>query len=224
MKRWALVTIVLYAAVLVGLIGPVAWAAFGSWVNPLGVFFRFFPLWLGLGLMVLCQAALLALPVRLAQRRPVTRIPVFWSMLAAAVMFAVLAVGMGFAVWEVFLQAWNHESWTNVGQAVTWSVAGCVAAIWFVWAFAFAFYMGRTEPQGMIRRAVHWLIAGSILELLVAIPAHVYARCKDHCCGGVWTVWGLAAGIAVMLFAFGPGVFLLFTRRLRSIRPRNVVD
>jgi hypothetical protein len=65
---------------------------------------------------------------------------------------------------------------------------------------------------------VRLLIAGSILELLVAVPTHVYSRAKDHCCGGYATIWGIGVGISVMLFAFGPGVFFLFVRRWASVR------
>ena len=114
-----------------------------------------------------------------------------------------------------------ESSWTTEGWLAPWSIVAGVAALWFFWTLAFGFYAGRIEPQGLTRRIVHWLLAGSILELLVAIPAHVYARSKDQCCGGLWTVWGLGAGIAVMLFAFGPCVFLLFTRRLRSIQSKT---
>jgi len=226
MKRWAIVTILLYAAILVLLVYPVACLAF--WNTSIGwaVFCEVPPLWAWLGLTVACQIAMLALPVRIGQRRPVTRIWIFWPMLAAGVMFVVLAVGMGFVGWEMVWRLLDDNAWTEQGwpMAWAWSLIALVATFWIVWAIVFGFYSGRTEPAGLVRRIVRWLIAGSIVELLVAIPAHVYARSKDECCGGIGTTWGLAAGIAVMLFAFGPGVFMLFTRRLRSIQPKDKSD
>ena len=220
MKRWALAAIVLYAAVLAGLVFLLWWAAFGERPDVVE-FYRCPVLLIGVGLMVLCQVVMLALPVRLATKRPVTRIWIFWPMLAAGVMFVVLAVGMGFVVWETAVRAWGQEIWGSGYSPPAWALMATVVAFWLAWALVFGFHCGRAEPVGLVRRTVKWLIAGSIVELLVAIPAHVYARSKDQCCGGMWTVWGLAAGIAVMLFAFGPGVFLLFTRRLRSIQQKS---
>jgi hypothetical protein len=68
-------------------------------------------------------------------------------------------------------------------------------------------------------RITRFLIAGSILELLIAVPAHIIARCKDYCCAGFLSFIGLACGTAVMLFAFGPAVFMLLARRVQSLKP-----
>jgi hypothetical protein len=61
----------------------------------------------------------------------------------------------------------------------------------------------------------------SILGLLVAVPAHVVARRRDDCCGGLGTIWGIASGLAVMLFSFGPGVFFLFSERWSRLHPKK---
>jgi len=217
MQRWAVLTVLLYAAVLVVLIAPVTLAAFADWNVVKGVY-GYIPLWVWLELMVVCQYALLALPVRMAQARPVTKIWIFWPIAATIVATCVLAVGMGFVAFEIVWRLVDPHGNGDPPPVVWLGVAG-VAVLWIAWGFVFGFYAGRAPAQGLMRRIVRWLIAGSVLELLVAIPAHVYARSKDSCCGGMFTAWGLAAGIAVMLFAFGPGVFLLFLRRLNTIRP-----
>jgi len=61
--------------------------------------------------------------------------------------------------------------------------------------------------------------AGSILELLIAVPTYVVARYRDYCCGGFITFVGLAMGAAVMLFAYGPAVFYLFAERWKRLHP-----
>ena len=218
MKRWAIMTILLYAAILVALIVPVYCISFWRPSNPKEIL-GFIPLWIWLGLMVLTQVVMLVLPVRVAQQRPVTKIWIFWPMLAAGVMFVILTVGMGFVLYETLFHAWGRDVWMR--SLAPWAVLAGVVGFWLFWMLAFGFFAGKDEPPNLIRRSVHWLIAGSIVELLIAIPAHVYARAKDHCCGGFYTVWGLAAGIAVMLFAFGPGVFFLFIRRLKSIQNKS---
>jgi hypothetical protein len=221
MRRWALVTVGLYAAVLLFLASPVAYAAFQS--QAVGLEIYWFPgLWIWVGLMMLAQWALLAVPVLLESRRPVTRMSLVWSLLAAFVMLLVLAAGMFAVAWETLAHMIGQAHGATVGSAgddtVALVVFGAVGVVWLLWAVLFGFYCGRSEPKALMSRVTRFLVAGSILELLVAVPAHVYARWKDHCCGGMLTVWGLAAGISVMLFAFGPAVFVLFARRVASKR------
>ncbi len=64
-----------------------------------------------------------------------------------------------------------------------------------------------------------WLLRGSILELLVAVPSHIVVRQRGVCCAPAGTFWGITTGLAVMLLAFGPGVFFLYVARCRRLRP-----
>jgi hypothetical protein len=94
-----------------------------------------------------------------------------------------------------------------------------LAGLWLIWVFIFGFYTGNREPKTLMSRITRFLIAGSTLELLIAVPAHIIARCRNYCCAGFLTFIGLACGIAVMLFAFGPAVFMLLAKRVQSLRP-----
>lgn len=53
--------------------------------------------------------------------------------------------------------------------------------------------------------------------MLVAVPAHMVARCRDYCCAGFYVFVGITFGIAVMLLAFGPGVYFLYAARWRRL-------
>ena len=77
----------------------------------------------------------------------------------------------------------------------------------------------RTILTRSLKRATRWLLRGSILELLVAVPSHVIVRRRDDCCAPAGTFWGIATGISVMLLCFGPGVFFLFVERCRRLKP-----
>jgi hypothetical protein len=67
-----------------------------------------------------------------------------------------------------------------------------------------------------------WLLRGSILELLIAVPSHIVARRRGDCCAPLLSFWGIATGVTVMLLAFGPGVFFLLVERVRrKTRQRN---
>jgi hypothetical protein len=84
-----------------------------------------------------------------------------------------------------------------------------------VWALVFRRFLVSDEPEALMRRLTRWLIRGSILELLVAVPSHVATRHRHDCCAPAVSFWGIATGITVMLLAFGPGVFFLFVERVR---------
>ena len=77
------------------------------------------------------------------------------------------------------------------------------------------------QPMDVVTRQCRYLLKGSILELLVAVPTHIVARARDYCCAGFWTFFGIAFGVSVMLFSFGPGVFFLFAARWKRLHPQR---
>ena len=52
-------------------------------------------------------------------------------------------------------------------------------------------------------------------KLWSACRLHIVARIRDYCFAGTMTFIGLALGISVMLFSFGPAVFFLYAERWR---------
>jgi hypothetical protein len=60
------------------------------------------------------------------------------------------------------------------------------------------------------------LLAGSVAELLVAVPMHLVVRQRAQCCAGMYTALGIGLGIVVMFAAMGPAVFFLFFRRYKQ--------
>jgi len=101
-----------------------------------------------------------------------------------------------------------------------------VAALsWIIWAVIF-YRMSRTNsPADVVSTQCNYLIKGSILELLIAVPTHIVARSRDYCCAGFMTFFGITMGIAVMLLAFGPSVFFLFVNRWKRLHKyREPVD
>jgi hypothetical protein len=239
MKKWALLTVVLYAAILLALAGPVAYLSFVDEADParllkavyypttgpMGpfearaavdedgwVWFYCSP-YLWAGVLGLTQALLLVVPIRVEGRRPATTRWLVWPALAALLMLALLAGAMLLVVSETVANTGALKGVLSFPALVA-----VVGAFWSVWAFVFAFYTVRGGGAGFMRRLCRSLVAGSILELLVAVPAHVLARSRNYCCAGFSTFWGIAAGVSVMLFAFGPAVFVLLARRYGGVR------
>jgi hypothetical protein len=219
MKRWAALVVALYALILAGGSGPLILAAFGSPGEALEFLCDcahtsppLWPMWTWFGLMVLAEAALLVVPVRVAADLPIARRHICWTLLATALATLIMLTGM-------FLGAWEYAAHTDdlrTGPAIV--LFSAVGVLWLAWSILFAFYTGRDRPKTAMSRAVRFLLAGSILELLVAVPTHFIARWRNYCCAGYLSFWGLATGFSVLLLAFGPGALLLFARRWQSLR------
>lgn len=235
MRRWPLVVAVLYGLILLAVLWPLGQAAYGwslgGLVKPkpgatglvadlLGV-----PgFWIWLGVMGLSQWALLAVPARLAAGRPVTRGALWPTVLAAALMLAVLVAtiflmldvvlipeGKGAPPEDMGLLDWRHRGFA-------WVMGGWTLLLWAFWAWVFFRTTRNGVDAGWVASVSRYLLAGSILELLVAVPAHVWVRRRDECCADLGTFWGLAMGISVMLFSYGPGVLFLLVARARRKR------
>ena len=171
--------------------------------------------WLWLAVMVISQFTLLAVPVRLAGTRPVTRGPIWKTVLTGGLMAGGMTVGACFSIEELLFA--DH---VPKGNADTWTFILLGLLTWFIWALVFL-RIGRNVPMpDFVTQHCRALFKGSILELLIAVPSHIVARCRDYCCAGFMTFLGLTMGFSVMLFAFGPAVFFLFAERWKRLHPR----
>jgi len=242
MKRWALVVLGLYLLILIVLTVPVIRAAFvprkgESPVDAFGVF-AMWPYWLWVTVMVLGQAALLGVPVRVAEGRPVARRSLLLPVIAAGLMMGSLVVGAIYSLVEVFVRDLDH-----VPPWVWWSGPAAGVLIWCLWGAVFFGMTRRLDPAAALKASVgelppghirlghsfgpceiishqcRLLLKGSILELLVAVPSHIWVRRQTYCCAGFMTFIGITFGLSVMLFSFGPAVFFLYTDRWRRLQP-----
>lgn len=82
--------------------------------------------------------------------------------------------------------------------------------LWCIWSVIFWVYRSRGGYYTWTGRVIRGLIAGSVLELFVAVP--IYATRKDMCYCERGSYAGLIFGTTILLWAFGPGVFLLFIK------------
>lgn len=231
MKRWAVITVGLYLVALLALTGPVFLAAFAGWgqhgrmdVDDLRRLVQDWGYWIWIGVAVAGQVLLLVVPVAKAEGRPLKRRHVRVPTLTASFLLAFMCVALAAVIAVVF---WRDEGFKmfevfgNTGNRATLVLFGYVAVAWIVWALVFRRFQKRDEPAALNSRLMRWLLRGSILELLIAVPSHVFVRHRDDCCAPIATFWGIATGITVMLISFGPGVFFLFVKRAQQLRPRS---
>ena len=125
------------------------------------------------------------------------------------------AVGVGFAVmllsvgliYSVFDLLSPVAESGGIGELVFLLIP---VALWCFWSVIFWVYWRRGDYYTWVGRVIRGLIAGSVLELFVAVP--IYATRQDDCYCGRGSYAGLAFGATILLWAFGPGVFLLFVK------------
>jgi hypothetical protein len=217
MKRWAVLVVFVYFLILVALTSPMLLAAFYPQMkarDSLEVFSEWM-YWAGLGVMIVGQAAMLLIPVDLAMQRPTTRRSVLWPLLASGLMVGVLGAGAGASILE-FIR--RDKALDLVGKGVP--LLAVIVPVWAVWSIVF-YRTGRgAAAMDVITRQCRYLLRGSVLELLVAIPTHIVARARHYCCAGLLTFLGIAFGVSVMLFSFGPSVFFLFVQRWKRLQPQ----
>ncbi len=219
MKYWALLVAALYLLILAVLTVPVLAAAFAPklgwadiWPATSKDLRDLWPYWLWLVVMSFSQFALLAVPVRLAEHRPLARGPLWPTVLAAGLMAGGLVVGAVLALLE-FLRPNTAGNWAEGTVLLLGPLS------WVAWSLVFFRMSRQTTPRDWLTRTCRLLFKGSILELLVAVPTHIVARYRNYCCAGMLTFVGLAMGISVMLFSFGPAVFFLFVERWQRLHP-----
>jgi len=203
--RWVYAIIVVYGLLILGIISvmviPVALDRDGLLI----------PLLITISVFVIAQASLIYVPVRVNNRRPLTRRSLWWPLLGSGVLAGVLVLGAGLALWE----------WLKLSEEWGWVAVGAGGMTWIIWAIVFWVMSSYREPASIASRLHRWLIGGSVLELLVAVQTHLVVRRRQECCAGVATMLGICMGVAVMLIAFGPSIGFLYYRRWKQVAQKQ---
>ena len=189
--RW--IFLVLYIAVIIGLSGLASlqddffWILFLLIITIISqVLFIF-----GAGTTNLCA------PVR--PRRLI--LPV----IIASLMMTVLIVALFFSLSELL--------YVGLSDCIFWITIGLS---WIAWSIVFLIWHRNTERYKTLRNLISTMIAGSLLELLATVPSHIIVSRRPGCLVGMSTSVGITGGIVVMLWAFGPGIILLFLCEKRN--------
>jgi len=217
MRNWGMLVTGFYALVVVLLMLPGAdYLADGELDQEL------YAEWLlGVGILVLVagEALLLFLSVDRSRRLLRPRRHLLVSAATVALMLglltfaAVWSLGAGFLGDDFPPEA--YRGWVDTRAKI---IAWCLL-LWVFWGLVFALYLQRRPV--LLTRLLSWLLKGSVLELLIAVPAHVVTRHREDCSAPGVTALGVATGIAIMLMSFGPGVLLLYKKRIDDYQRRH---
>jgi hypothetical protein len=218
MAKWAFWAILLYIILVMIIFVPLLhWLAFlgdASFVDSLKLYISW-EFWSFFCIFVLIQAGLLLIPVKMADESYESRRHIRIPIAATGLAFSIILIGI---IWSILMAIWGDDAWEIV---YPWASLGLVGVSWLIWSIVFYRWWRSTEPQALTKRITTWLIRGSILELLVAVPSHIIVRRREDCCAPGLTFLGIATGLVIMALAFGPGLYFLFRERFERMKPRS---
>lgn len=229
-KRWPVITVLLYALWVTAVFTPVVFCMVFWFGHPdapgigeigdsiLTFYGGFWPFWIFCAILIISQMLLLIIPVGIVKHRPKPRRGLWLTAIAAGALFAVVVLGI---VWSVVAAIFGDES---IDGIVPLLALIFLLVNWIVWSCIFRAFARNADPCSYIHRLMKWLLRGTMLELLVAVPSHIIVRHKDVCCADCVTAAGIATGLAVMLISFGPGIYFLYAKRIQSKKPKISLD
>ena len=218
MTKWAFWTTLLYISLIMVLFVPLVWelAFLGDSDTPPGyALYTLWHFWFWVGVIILIQALMLLFPVKTGAEAPKPQRLIWVPIVTAALLFSILVLGV---VWSILMAIWGDDI---LFYYFNWASFAFVIFCWIVWLFVFYRFYRRVEAKTLFQRITTWLIRGSILELLVAVPSHIIVRRRNECSAPGFTYFGIAAGLVIMAVAFGPGLFFLFRKRFERMKPRT---
>ena len=136
------------------------------------------------------------------------------------------AVGAGFIAMVITVGAIASlltfgKLWAETLESIGswWPVWVMMALWWTLWTVLLWRYWRDMDHPTAVARTMRWLIGGTILEMLIAGPVHVWIAREDECFCARGSYTGLVFGLTAVVWLFGPGVWLLFLRERRRRRP-----
>jgi hypothetical protein len=217
MRKWGSVISVLYALIVLVLLTPATMLLMANTSSTLSDFqaaYKESLVWILGGIIIVSQIVLLWLSVDTKQRRLKPRTPIVATAITTGLLLSLVSV---VAVLALLLAIWGE----NAIQLKLSEIIAVPIFSWIVWGIVF--YRLTRNSTDPVTRAVSWLFRGSVLELLIAVPAHVMVRRRHECCAPMVTGFGITSGIAIMLLSFGPSVLLLLKKRMERHAAKELV-
>ena len=218
MAKWAFVTVLLYICLVVIVFVPlVTCVASYNRVDVSDILgaYTTWQFWLLCGIIIVIQALMLLFPVKRVAEAPKPQRLIWVPLVTAALLFSILVLGI---VWSILMAIWGDDILVD---SFAWASLAFLISCWIVWLIVFYRFYRSVEAKTLFRRITTWLIRGSILELLVAVPSHIIVRRREDCSAPGLTWLGIAAGLVIMAIAFGPGLYFLFRQRFERMKPRS---
>jgi len=192
----------LYFAILIALFGAAYSGNYPDWLLLYSLEGKLLWTLLVLAITVVSQVIFVLVPGTTNLSRPIRRGKLVVPVIIASLMMTVLIGAIIISI--VGLLDVQGEDWFVY---LFWIVIGLT---WIVWGIFFFIRYKDTGCYKTLKKLISTIIAGSLIELLIAIPSHLIVTRRGGWFVDLLTACGVTGGIAVMLWAFGPGIILLF--------------
>lgn len=176
------------------------------------------------GLMAASQAVFLW-PV--AMRRPERRAdgrPLLTTILAAALVAAVLTVGLGASLLDVYVMSTQSDEVEDAYDTVLgprgaipleWIPLIMVGMSWIFWSYVLWLFAKRRLDDGRLGRVVGLLLGSTVAEIAVVLPIDLMVRRRTECYCATGSFVSICMSIWALLWLAGPGVVLALTSKRR---------
>jgi hypothetical protein len=214
MRKWGILVSAFYGLILLCLILPgfIFFSGLshdsGSWGRDLTEALQIPIVLLPLGIFILGEVLLLFVSVDTSFKRLKPRAHILVSCAVTAILMALLTAA---GVWSLGFGV-AGSNWGKTYFPTDGIILSFCAGLWVFWGILFYSYLRNSSTT--VNRLVSWLLKGSVLELLIAVPCHIIVRRRGECSAPIVTSFGIATGIAIMLLTFGPSVLFLYKKRL----------
>lgn len=214
-KHWPIWIMIAYAIINILLVIGLAMLSFYTGENTIRIK-DFFPLAIIISAVLLfCQYFLFHLKIEIEEKRPVPKRKITWVSILLALLMAALTFTAFIVLFFLILGEKSKGSSVS-GLTMMITLFILFFGSWFFWAYFFlAKYMGNL-PGKFMKKTISTLLAGSVLELIIAIPSHVIMRSRGDCCAPAFSYFGIMLGTTVLLFSFGPGILFLYLKRMKD--------
>jgi hypothetical protein len=213
MKTWSIIIATFYGVIIAALLPPLAYFILGKDLIDFSEYFSS-GFWIYVLFIVAGQILLILVPVDISDRKKVHRKKLWMPLITSALLLSIL-VFMGFISLLTAFQ--GDELFGSLKEnQIGIMILVVILSFWAFWSILFYRHLKKGDPEKVFSKFIHWLIKGSILELLIAVPCHIIVRQRDECCADGFTFLGIVTGISVMLMSFGPGIIFLYAKRIKS--------
>jgi hypothetical protein len=210
---WVYLIMALYVALVLGLVA--IWGvnvyqlrreAFGGTLLAMGIVF------------LLGGALLILVPIRARRGRPASRRSIWFPLLGSMLLVALLGLGAAIATIELFKADWDQR------RRLALAIWGSAGVVWLFWTILFWWVSRSLDPVSFSAMLYKSVLAGSLLELAIAVPMHLVVRRRTECCAGMLTAAAICLGAVTAIVSLGPGVYFLYHRRWKEFyatRPKR---
>jgi hypothetical protein len=218
MRKWGIVIAIIYALIVLTLLVPALLLMVGGVTDFGDTVLSAYATgwyWIPAGIVICGEMALLFLTVDTSRQRLKPRAHILVSGTVAAALTAMLTAA---AIWAIGFAARGDDFWSSFWEHAIY-IAAFLVGLWLLWGIFFYLYLRNSSAP--LTRVISWLLRGSVLELLIAVPCHIIVRRRQDCSAPIATSFGITTGIAIMLLSFGPSVLLLYKKRLDEYSRRG---